>query len=213
MLSIQPASAPIRRKPRIGLAVAGGGPIGGMYELGALRALDEAIEGLDLTRLEVYVGVSSGAFLSASLANRMNTATMCRIFLTGDSGDVRFRPETFLRPAFFEYARRVVGLPRLLMDWWRSALINPSEIGVGDLIGRFGGLIPNGLFDNSGIEDFLREHGAHVVWDHLLRPGQPRRNWRATLVSDGFIMLRHPDLATTLALADQVGEQVQLHAH
>jgi hypothetical protein len=37
--------------PRIGLAVAGGGPIGGMYELGALRALDEAVEGLDLSRL------------------------------------------------------------------------------------------------------------------------------------------------------------------
>ena len=34
---------------RIGLAIAGGGPIGGMYELGALRALDEAIDGLDLT--------------------------------------------------------------------------------------------------------------------------------------------------------------------
>jgi predicted acylesterase/phospholipase RssA len=157
MLSIQQASAPIRRKPRIGLAVAGGGPIGGMYELGALRALDQAIEGLDLTRLEVYVGVSSGAFLAASLANRINTATMCRIFLTGDSGDVRFRPETFLRPAFFEYARRVLGLPRMVLDFWRTALTHPTELGVGDLLGRFGGLIPNGLFDNSGIEEFLRE--------------------------------------------------------
>ncbi len=157
MLSIQAATAPLRRKPRIGLAVAGGGPIGGMYELGALRALDDAIEGLDLTRLEIYVGVSSGAFLAASLANRMDTATMCRIFLTGDSGDVRFRPETFLRPAVFEYARRVVGLPRLLLDFWRNALTHPGEIGVGDLLGRFGGLIPNGLFDNSGIEQFLRE--------------------------------------------------------
>lgn len=157
MLSIQNASAPLRRKPRIGLAVAGGGPIGGMYELGALRALDEAIEGLDLTRLEIYVGVSSGAFLAASLANRMDTATMCRIFLTGDSGDVRFRPETFLRPAVFEYARRVVGLPHLLLDFWRSALMHPGEFGVGDLLGRFGGLIPNGLFDNSGIEQFLRD--------------------------------------------------------
>jgi predicted acylesterase/phospholipase RssA len=67
------------------LAIAGGGPIGGMYELGALRALDEAIEGLDLTRLEVYVGVSSGAFLAAGLANRISTAEMHRIFITGDS--------------------------------------------------------------------------------------------------------------------------------
>ena len=92
--------------PKIGLAVAGGGPIGGMYELGALRAMDEAIEGLDLTRMDCYVGVSSGAFLAAGLANRMGTAEMCRIFITGDSDDVQFRPETFLRPAFFEYMRR-----------------------------------------------------------------------------------------------------------
>ena len=80
------------RAPKIGLAVAGGGPIGGMYELGALRALDEAIDGLDLTRLDSYVGVSSGAFLAAGLANRMGTAEMCRIFITGDSDDVLYRP-------------------------------------------------------------------------------------------------------------------------
>ncbi|MCG6118030.1 MAG: patatin-like phospholipase family protein [Aquimonas sp.] len=157
MLSLQNASTPIRRKPRIGLAVAGGGPIGGMYELGALRALDEAIEGLDLTRLHVYVGVSSGAFLAASLANRIDTANMCRIFLTGDSGDVHFKPESFLRPAFFEYARRVIGLPRLVLDFWRNALLHPGESSVAELLGRFGGLIPNGLFDNSGIEEFLRD--------------------------------------------------------
>jgi predicted acylesterase/phospholipase RssA len=91
--------------PRIGLAVAGGGPIGGMYELGALRALDEAVDGLDLSRLDCYVGVSSGAFLAAGLANRIGTEEMCRIFLTGDSDDVQFRPETFMRPALFEYAK------------------------------------------------------------------------------------------------------------
>ncbi len=60
------------KAPRIGLAIAGGGPIGGMYELGALRALDLAIEGLDLTALDVYVGVSSGAFLAACLTNRVS---------------------------------------------------------------------------------------------------------------------------------------------
>ena len=85
---------------RIGLAVAGGGPTGGMYELGALRALDDAIDGLDLTRLEVYVGVSSGAFLAAGLANRMSSAEMTRVFIVGEPGDARFRPEAFLRPAF-----------------------------------------------------------------------------------------------------------------
>src|SRR5690349_24475490 len=85
--------------PRIGLAIAGGGPIGGMYELGALRALDAAIEGFDPTRLEVYVGVSSGAFLAAGLANGISTGEMYRIFISGDSDETRFKPRIFLQPA------------------------------------------------------------------------------------------------------------------
>ncbi|TWI03925.1 putative acylesterase/phospholipase RssA [Luteimonas cucumeris] len=143
--------------PKIGLAVAGGGPIGGMYELGALRALDEALDGLDLTRLDCYVGVSSGAFLAAGLVNRMSTAQMCRIFITGTSDDVEFRPETFLRPAILEYLRRASNLPRLVADWWRELLFAPGEARWADLITRFGGLVPTGLFDNSEVERFLRE--------------------------------------------------------
>lgn len=141
---------------RIGLAVAGGGPIGGMYELGALRALDEALDGLDLTRMDCYVGVSSGAFLAAGLANRIGTAEMCRIFITGDSDDVQFKPETFMRPAFVEYLRRAASLPRLAGDWWRELLFSPGQARWPDLLVRFGALVPAGLFDNSQVEAFLR---------------------------------------------------------
>ena len=158
MLVLQPAR---KRQPtsqgRIGLAIAGGGPIGGMYELGALRALDVAIDGLDLTRLEVYVGVSSGAFLAAGLANRLDTAEMCRIFISGDSDQVKFHPQMFLRPAFMEYVRRASAVPRLAFDWWKDLLTDPTGSHLSELVGRFGGAIPTGLFDNRGIETFLRK--------------------------------------------------------
>lgn len=160
MLSLHPAlhrAKPSDAPPKIGLAVAGGGPIGGMYELGALRAMDEALDGLDLTRLDCYVGVSSGAFLAAGLANRMSTAEMCRIFITGTSDDVQFRPEAFLRPAFFEYLRRAASLPRLAMAWSRDLLFASSDSRWSDLITRFGGLVPTGLFDSSEVERFLRD--------------------------------------------------------
>ena len=115
MLSLHPArkrrTHTARQPLRIGLAIAGGGPIGGMYELGALRALDEALEGVDLTRLDCYVGVSSGAFLAAGLANRIGTEEMCRGFITGTSDDISFRPETFLRPNVGEYVRRMARIP------------------------------------------------------------------------------------------------------
>ncbi len=143
---------------RIGLAVAGGGPIGGMYELGALRAMDEAMEGLDLTRLDCYVGVSSGAFLAAGLANRMSTAEMCRIFITGTSDDAEFRPDIFLKPNLAEYLSRAATLPGLYADWARRFVLNPRKATrLSDVILRFGGLVPTGLFDSAGVESFLRD--------------------------------------------------------
>lgn len=157
MLLLQPARKRPRSQGRIGLAIAGGGPIGGMYELGALRALDDAIEGLDLARLDVYVGVSSGAFLAAGLANRLSTAEMCRIFITGDSEEARFRPEIFLQPAFLEYFRRISALPRIAFDWWKDVLTDPTGSHLSEVIGRFGSAIPTGLFNNDEIERFLRK--------------------------------------------------------
>lgn len=143
---------------RIGLAIAGGGPIGGMYELGALRAMDEAMDGLDPTRLDCYVGVSSGAFLAAGLANRMSTAEICRIFITGTSDDAEFRPETFLRPNVAEYLQRAARLPQLYAEWGRRLMRNPRKaVRWSDLVMRFGGLVPTGLFDNVGVEVFLRD--------------------------------------------------------
>ncbi|MGH8310170.1 MAG: ATP-grasp domain-containing protein [Steroidobacteraceae bacterium] len=63
-----------------------------------------------------------------------------------------------------------------------------------------------------GLDEFHARHRAAIVANTLLPVGTPRRNWKATLVSDGFIMLRHPDLAATLELADLVGTRVQLYA-
>lgn len=161
MLSLHAArhrgSAKPTRRPKIGLAVAGGGPIGAMYELGALRALDEAMEGLDFARLDCYVGVSSGAFLAAGLANRMSTAEMCRIFITGAGDDVEFRPGAFLRPAFGEYGRRAMRLPRVAAAWWHDMLSARGDSRWSDTLMRVGELVPTGLFGSDAIERFLRD--------------------------------------------------------
>lgn len=143
--------------PKIGLAIAGGGPMGGMYELGALRALDDAIDGLDLTRLDVYVGVSSGAFLAATLVNRIGTAEMCRAFISGDSDDIHFHPEDFLRPAFGEYLGRASAMPQVLTEWAGDLLRGRTSGRWSDALKRLGSLVPTGLFDNRGIERFMRD--------------------------------------------------------
>ncbi len=63
-----------------------------------------------------------------------------------------------------------------------------------------------------GVDRLQQQFGQHVVWNTLLQPGTPRRDWQKTLVSDGFVMLRHPDLQQTLAMADAVGTDLQLYA-
>lgn len=63
-----------------------------------------------------------------------------------------------------------------------------------------------------GLRGFLEDHGRHVVWENLQRPGQRRRNWKQTLVSDGFIMLRHADWGAAKHLAERVAVDVRLYA-
>jgi hypothetical protein len=63
-----------------------------------------------------------------------------------------------------------------------------------------------------GLEAYKERHGPAIVWENLLPVGAPRRNWKQTLVSDGFVIVRHPDLDLTLAMADEFGADVRLYA-
>jgi hypothetical protein len=63
-----------------------------------------------------------------------------------------------------------------------------------------------------GIDALQQQFGQHVIWNTLSAPGTPRRDWLKTLVSDGFIMLRHPDLDETIRMADAVGSELHLYA-
>jgi hypothetical protein len=63
-----------------------------------------------------------------------------------------------------------------------------------------------------GLERLLASFGEHVVCVDLLPVGSPRRDWKQTLLSDGFVIVRHPDLATAVEMADRVGTDLQLYA-
>ncbi len=159
MLVIKAAHKPVRSSTRskIGLAVAGGGPIGGIFEIGAMRALDDAIEGLDMNALDVYVGISSGAYIAASLANRLTTTELCRIFVSNDSDQFKFKAEDFVRPAIWEYLRRLSGMPRLLLSGLAEFARHPFDLRVSDSLIKLGSILPTGLFDNEAIERFMRK--------------------------------------------------------
>lgn len=143
--------------PKIGLALAGGGPEGAIYEIGVLRALDEALEGVDLTDLHVYVGVSSGAFINANLANDITTAQMCRAIVSQEPGEHPFVPETFLTPASKELRKRSRMIPRLLADGLRDYVANFRQRTLFDTLFRLSQALPVAVFDNEPIREYLEK--------------------------------------------------------
>ena len=145
---------------KIGIALAGGGPLGGIYEVGACAALGEAIEGLDPVRADVYVGVSAGSFVAALLANGFEPKRLARILLGQDPG-LSFDPSRLLRPALGEYAQRLRQLPRLLGEALLDRLRSPPRK-LFESLQQLSAALPTGVFDGAGLDAVLRQLFAHT---------------------------------------------------
>jgi hypothetical protein len=63
-----------------------------------------------------------------------------------------------------------------------------------------------------GLERLLAEEGDHVCVVDLLPIGAHRRDWRATLLSDGMIIYRHMDLDETLRITHRFANELHLYA-
>jgi hypothetical protein len=63
-----------------------------------------------------------------------------------------------------------------------------------------------------GLESIMTRFGEHIVHVDLLPVGAQRRNWIETLVSDGYVVVRHPDLQACYEISDAVGTDLQLYA-
>ena len=63
-----------------------------------------------------------------------------------------------------------------------------------------------------GLSEFMRRHGDAVVEQRLLPPGAARRDWKKTLVSDGYLLLRHPDWDRTYQLAMEAATEITMWA-
>lgn len=141
--------------PRIGLALASGGVGGAIYEIGALRALEESVAGLDLNDLHVYVGVSAGAFVGACLANGIGVQSLCRTIATYESDEGPFAPGNFFVPAFAELGRRTAMVPGLFLGGLWDYLRAPGNFSALEPLLRLGRALPVGVFDSRRIGAYL----------------------------------------------------------
>lgn len=137
-------------KARIALALAGGGPLGAIHEIGALCALQESLQGLELHSLGHYVGVSAGGFIAAGLANGMTPRELCSAFIDPQGEGEVFDPAWLMVPAYGEFLRRSLRVPGLAASaLWRATL---GRQPLTHSIERLACSLPTGIFSSEEID-------------------------------------------------------------
>jgi NTE family protein len=147
-------------KPRVGLALAGGGTLGVVYEIGALAAIEESIEGLDVNDADIYVGISAGGVIASGLANGITPHDMCRMFVESDvaeAGDAFvFRPEMLMKPALAEFKKRAAAMPGLLAASLYRYLRRGGRTSLPESFERMKEALPIGILSGDGLSAFLK---------------------------------------------------------
>lgn len=147
-----------RLKPdKTALVLGGGGFTGGVYEIGALRALDLLADGMSVGDFDLYVGTSAGSFIAALCASGVTPEEMMHA-VTRES-DQPFREinlQDLLRPNLFELARRGVLLPAHLLSLGRRIFLQRGQTSLMDIVIGLAEALPPGLYSGAGVERYLR---------------------------------------------------------
>jgi NTE family protein len=150
---------PRRRRPRrsrTALVLGGGGFTGGVYEIGALRALDLLAVNRTVNQFDVYVGTSAGSFVAALTANGVTPEEMMRV--VNQQVPTPFRDVdrgTLMRPNALEFAQSAALLPLRMLGLTRNVLSQLRATSAIDLAVGLAEALPSGLYDGRGIEEYM----------------------------------------------------------
>jgi len=148
-----------RRRPRSksALVLGGGGFTGGVYEIGALRALDLLSVNRTVNEFDVYVGTSAGSFVAAAVANGVTPEEMMRVIVQQvPTSFPDARVSSLLHPNYREFVRTGLRVPFRLAQLVRSLVRDLGQISAVDIAVGLAEVLPSGLYSEKGIERYVR---------------------------------------------------------
>src|SRR2546421_2627445 len=146
------------RRSRTALVLGGGGVTGGVYEIGALRALDLLAVNRTVNEFDVYVGTSAGSFVASLAANGVTPEEMMRV--VNQQVPTPFRDinmSTVLRPDYGDWAKALVTMPLRGLGILRALAASPRSFSLMDVVLGLAEGLPAGVYSSAGIEDYLTE--------------------------------------------------------
>jgi NTE family protein len=157
----RPPSIDRRRRPRpdkTALVLGGGGFTGGVYEIGALRALDLLAVNSSVNQFDVYVGTSAGSFIAALCANGVTPEEMMRVVTRQGKPSIKeIDIGDLLRPNLLEFARKGALMPLRAVTLARQLLSQPGGVSLMDVVMGLADGLPSGLYSGAGIEEYLQK--------------------------------------------------------
>ncbi len=141
---------------KIALVLAGGGITGAVYEIGALRAIDDLLVDRTVNDFDIYVGTSAGALIAAGLANGLSPEAMLQTF-DGSHPEIRALERWHVfRFNYREFLGRLLYLPRVTLGAWSHYLRHLDDMNVIDLAWSFTEALPSGMYDILALERYVR---------------------------------------------------------
>jgi NTE family protein len=151
------AAARRPRRSKTALVLGGGGLTGGVYEMGALRALDLLSVNRTVNEFDVYVGTSAGSFVAASVANGVTPEEMMRVIVQQvPTPFPDARVSSLLKPNYKEFLTRGAMFPLRLVQLLRNLARDVGQITAVDIALGLAEALPTGLYSGEGIESYVR---------------------------------------------------------
>src|SRR5947199_692375 len=147
-----------RKRSKTALVLGGGGFTGGVYEIGALRALDLLSVNRTVNQFDVYVGTSAGSFVAALAANGVTPEEMMRV--VNQQVPTPFRDidrSTLMRPNLLEFAQSMALMPLRMVGLARTLVGQIGQASIVDLVVGLAEGLPSGLYDGRGVERYLSD--------------------------------------------------------
>jgi NTE family protein len=155
----KPRKRPARRKKpsKTALVLGGGGFTGGVYEIGALRALDLLAVNSTVNNFDVYVGTSAGSFVASMLANGVTPEEMMQVINSDDSmGLEDLDLDKVLKPNYLGFLAKGAALPLRTLELLRS-LVRIGEFSAMDIGVGLAEALPSGIYSGSGLSEYVEE--------------------------------------------------------
>jgi NTE family protein len=145
-----------RRSSKTALVLGGGGFTGGVYEIGALRALDLLSVNRTVNQFDVYVGTSAGSFVAAAVANGVTPEEMMRVIVQQvPTAFPDARVSSLLKPNYREFLTRGLLFPLRLAHLLRVLALDVGQVSAVDIVLGLAEALPTGLYSAEGIERYV----------------------------------------------------------